>query len=319
MFTLLWVNPAYGARANFLEVETIGPQDIGTWNVMTGNVTYAFNLCIASANDNSPDPSRNNANRLPYDVKINNTNVNFGHAISLNGWSSNQYRVPVTFEYRDRKEPTPFELLGDNTFSSDSHDGQFRNCINGKNGRLRIRIQSEDLANSLNGEYSANFTLTVRGGRNKSRTVSQNFELKITIPAVVKVSRLDDLIVPNYQGNNNLVGTEYFCAYSNQLWGGLYTVTFYSSHGRNNGNFYLRSNNGDFMEYTIRHSNQAQPGGNLVTEGQRSSRRYANTEDVNCDGSDNSAFTVTIRWDIIGNASAGAYQDTLTLVIEPDP
>lgn len=283
--------------------------DLGTWSGGTISTTATF--CIASASGNNPNGS-GSTNALPYQFKL---DVASASAFEVEDSNGNTLSFTATFsDVLDNYGP---ETLNENSYSSFTPDGQFKQCRSGDNIELTIQFDAADFNGAPGGIYSASVDIRGQGGINGNESRTDNFDISVTVNAPnsnVKVSSLDSIAFGTYGSTqtNNLSASEYFCIYSTASNGG-YEITI-SSSNQVGGNFRLSSGS-DFIPYTLYFSPAGTGSGTIPVSA--SSLSGNGSSSVDCFGVNNATLTAEVLSTDIFMASAGTYTDTLTLLVTP--
>jgi hypothetical protein len=193
----------------------------------------------------------------------------------------------------------------------------------GPNARLTMNIRAADLYAVPAGDYSARMDLEARrvnsgGGLTGDRDQQTGLLGQITVPALVRISGIDDIALGLYDGVSAIVAAnESYCIYTNT---GNYTITPSSTTGSSPGSFALLSGS-DQVEYTVKISNSTDASSGIQLENNQSSGPLVANQGVplspTCSGGDNAAVHVEISGSELQGKSAGIYSGTLTLQVAP--
>lgn len=283
--------------------------NLGSWSGGTISTTATF--CIASASGNNPNGA-GSTNALPYQFKL---DVVTASAFEVEDGNGNA--LPFTADFSDVLDNYGPETLSENSYSSLTPDGQFKQCRSGDNIELTIEFDAADFNGAPGGIYTASVDIRGQGGINGNESTTDNFNISVTVNAPssnVKVSSLDGIAFGTYGSTqtNNLSADEHFCIYSTAS-NGAYEITV-SSPNQVGGNFRL-TRGSEFIPYTLYFSPTGSGSGtNLVST---SSLSGNGSSSIDCLGVDNATLTAEILSTNIFIASAGTYTDTLTLVVTP--
>lgn len=135
--------------------------------------------------------------------------------------------------------------------------------------------------------------------------------INATIPNLAQISRLDDINLGSWSGAD-MNGSDQFCVFSSTR---SYTITATSANGAA-AVFRLKDAGTNYIPYTVSWTDSAAtslPLLNAVT-----SLPFAtNATSTNCGGGDNTTVSINVPTAGIGSVPAGAYSDTLTMLVTP--
>lgn len=135
--------------------------------------------------------------------------------------------------------------------------------------------------------------------------------INATVPNLARISRLDDINLGTWSGAD-LNGSDQFCVFSSTR---SYTITATSSNGTA-ALFRLKDGGTNYIPYTVTWTDSA-PTSLPLLNAIASTPFATNATSTNCGGADNTTVTVNVPSAAIGAAPAGAYSDTLTLLVTP--
>lgn len=132
----------------------------------------------------------------------------------------------------------------------------------------------------------------------------------------VKISGLDDIALGAFSGAGDMVGSSAFCVYRNGT--GLYNMTVTSANQDGDGNF--RATDGtNFVSYGVSYDVDADASdGTEISSGETRTGLAGEARSPSCSATDNAAIQVSFAEEELLGAVAGAYTDTLTLLVEPN-
>lgn len=134
--------------------------------------------------------------------------------------------------------------------------------------------------------------------------------INATIPNLAQISRLDDIALGTWSGVD-LTGFDDLCVFSSTR---SYTITATSANGT--GTTFRLSDGTNFIPYNVSWRDSA-PATTALASGTASGAQATSATATNCGGSDNTRVSVTVPSAGIAAAPAGAYSDTLTLLVTP--
>ncbi len=317
--------PVRAGVADYLNVYNIPNSQLnfGTWAYGDGMQVQTATFCLASSNYNNgfndPPPIRNPpAVHESYRFKIRDRSAPAGFFLYLGNDDSNtgNAKLAIELEHRDIKAGNSWETLADNVYDSHAHTGQFRGCKNGKNSQLRITITAAELAQARAGNYRGRFRATGIGGSSGTKTDSDNFNARIRVADIVRISNLSNVSLGTYGGGGDINVDESFCVYSNNNTA-AYDVTITSPNQDVSDNFYLV--NGDVsvsIPYTLFFKDSLAPGvGTEVAAAALPGN--GDNGSVDCSGGDNAKISVRVLNLDLSPVPADAYSDTLTVLVSP--
>ncbi len=320
--------PALGAagQADYFNIYNVPNSQLtfGTWSIGMGTQSRTATFCIASANYNNayndpPPVVSPPAVHENYEVKTLSRYSTPGYYFFLdrNGSNTGNARLAFTMEHIDTLDGNTWLPMSHNTFDSHSHDGQFRNCKNGKNSQLRVTIPASELENARAGPYRAKLRIEGYGGSSQTATDADNFRADITVSDIVRVSSVNDIDFGIHVPGQNREGTSEFCVYSNND-AASYSLTV-SSPNQVGNNFYLSGQDGvtDTIAYDL-YFNDVISGGNGTSVGAGAIAGNGSNSANDCGGADNAKLTVVVNDMEIVQSTTGEYQDTLTILVAPN-
>jgi len=140
-------------------------------------------------------------------------------------------------------------------------------------------------------------------------------EIDLTIADRVQVTGLDDINLGTFGGSGDMTGATAFCVYRNGT--GLYDVTVSSAN--ESGAAFRATDGSNFLSYVVRFDDD-----NDASDGTSIDSRAAETaiagdgRSLSGGGSDNASRHVTFAEAALLSANTGAYNDTLTVLVEPN-
>lgn len=312
------------AEADYFNIYNVPNSQLnfGTWSIGMGAQSRTATFCIASANyDNAyndpppvVDPPAVHEN---YQIKTRSRYSVPGYFMFLDRNDSNtgNARLAFTMEHRDRYDDNVWATMSPDQYESHGHDGQFRNCKNGKNSQLRITIPVTELENARAGPFRAKLRIDGTGGSSQTVTDSDNFRADITISDIVRVSGLTDIPFGIHTPGSDRTAERTFCVYSNNDSAG-YSVTISSPNQDAGGNFFL-AGSADTIPYKVYFKDNTTAGfgteaSNVPITGS------GNNAASNCNNVDNAKISVNINDLDIVESKTGTYSDTLTVLVAPD-
>jgi len=168
------------------------------------------------------------------------------------------------------------------------------------------------------------FGATVAGAQTSNGSVGPtstgSVDLTILVPDLLLVSNLNDIIF-QHDRVNGASATESFCVWASP--GVTYDLTI-SSLSPTGTTTFKASSGSAFIDYTVEFAdNVTLFEAEEVTEGQPmdgdGSGYTPDTSPLpNCDAGDNAAIRISTVGGDLENPVAGIYEDTLTLVVEPN-
>lgn len=144
-------------------------------------------------------------------------------------------------------------------------------------------------------------------------TSSAEVTIEASIANLVRISRLDNIDLGEFDGTNDLEAAENFCVYRNGA--ANYQLTASTSEGA----FELVSGD-DRLGYSvfIKDSAAAGTGSELTYNTALTGLDNADTSSLSCSDSDNTTVTVSIANEALAAVPAGSYAGTLTLTVAPE-
>lgn len=273
-----------------------------TWT--SGDVTEQVSYCIESFLE---APDKKSSTTIPYNVmaSIGGATTPFSLANAAG------QTVPASLEWTDTVAGTVF-VLAPAVATGNTLTGRLSACPGGNNGLLTLRITATSLAAAIPGTYSRAFTVeasNLGGGRSRR---SGSVTLGVTIPTVVRISDINDLMLGAFDGINDLVASDTVCIYKNS--GTTYSIT---ASGNGAGGAFTLSNGAGVAPYSV--TWQDTLGSLPLTAGVRASNRGNAVSSGDCNGgsSNNATFTVRMTAPILRTVQPGAYTGVLTLLLEP--
>ncbi|HSG89841.1 MAG TPA: hypothetical protein VLA56_11565 [Pseudomonadales bacterium] len=178
-------------------------------------------------------------------------------------------------------------------------------------------MNASTVARSLSLAAALAASPAVLAANDGSLGASSSGDLQVTMSVAdrVQVTRLDDIVLGGYGGTGDMVGAEAFCAYRNGT--GLYALTLSSANAL--AGQFRASNGPKFISYVVRIDDDTDASdGALTTSGATRTGLAGSGTSVSCGAADNAAVEITFAEADLQGAAAGAYADTLTLLVEPN-
>lgn len=146
-------------------------------------------------------------------------------------------------------------------------------------------------------------------------TSSGDLQVTLAVGDRVRISSLNDIALGGYTGAGDLVGSDAFCAYRNGT--GLYSLSVASANAA--AGVYRARKGAKVIPYTVRIDDDVDASNGLsVVSGATVTGLQGSATSASCSGSDNAALEVTFAAADLQGANAGAYTDTLTLLVQPN-
>jgi len=146
---------------------------------------------------------------------------------------------------------------------------------------------------------------TYAANGNLGRSSSAEVQLQAAVANLVRISRLDNLNLGEFDGSNDLSANDGFCVYRNGV--ANYVITATTSEG----DFVLIDDNNE-LGYSVAIS------GTNISYASPLQLSNANTSSLSCNDSDNVNVEVSIASNDLLTVPAGAYAGTLTLTVAPE-
>lgn len=277
-----------------------------TVNWTGGDVSEQASFCVESFQE---APDKKSANSISYSL-----NVSIGGAATpftlANGAGQT---VPVTIAWTDVIAGST-TTLAPAVATPETQTGRLAGCPGGNNGLLTLTVLNASLGGMPAGTYSRTFAVEVtNSGSGRSRRTG-NVTLSVVIPAIIRVSNINDLVLGTFNGVSNMVASDTICIYRNG--GTLYGVT---ATGSGAAGAFTVANGASLAPYTVTWQDNV---GTVALEAgvQAASRGNANTVSTTCGGgaTDNATVTVTITAaSLLGAMQPGLYSGVLTLMVIP--
>lgn len=138
--------------------------------------------------------------------------------------------------------------------------------------------------------------------------------LNATVTDLVQITDVNDITLTAATASDPLAGSDSsVCVYSNAS-GNLYEITATSANG--SGSFLL-SDGSNTMAYTVSWTDSSS-GNASLTEGAQSTSNFAGSAQTNCGDGNTSSVALNVPAATWTTSPAGAYTDTLTLVVAPN-
>jgi len=311
-----------GTTANAADYHNIGNvpgQNFGTW-ADAGTVSMTYIGCVASANTKNKTPHHHGIN-YPYILSVESLDGGGDFYLYLDNDSSNtgDDRILMNIYHRDILDATSYEQFIENSFESQSHLGQFKQCVlYGDNSEFKFEITGAELASKNSGTFQGNFKLHGLGGSSFNKHKHDNFNVSITVDSTqpqVRITGMDDIDFGQFSGAGSLQINERFCVYASD---GNYNISVSSSSQDGSGNFYLpKAAGGVSIPISLYFIDSGSGSGNTqVFNAAISGVGDASSE--TCSGTNNATLTFSMDEQSLRNASSGNYLETFTLLIQPE-
>jgi len=149
-----------------------------------------------------------------------------------------------------------------------------------------------------------------QGGIGSESTATSSVTLDL--PELIRVSDLDTLVFPSWDGTNNSVASDAICIYDNS--GGQYSATF---TGSGTGGAFSLTNGTEEATYSVLYSDGGFPefpiSGGLV-----SGLSGAHQTLLNCNGTTNGSISLIVQSTTLATFPVGIYTGTLTMLVAPN-
>lgn len=319
--SLLALWGSYTFAQDHIEVKTISNFDFGTY-IAAGNVFLENSHCISSAD--TPNPQGKYGDQYPYKISVIGVSNTSEYFLHLNGNTSEtgNRRLAISIYHSDVLGGSAgYHELSNTNYEIASHLGQFRNCvINGNNSNIKVEISSQDLSGITSGTYFGSFTINALGGPSGiafDNSISFNVSITVQSSSEVQISSLDTFNLGSYSGGGNISTIESFCIYSSLI-SAAYNISITSPNQDTSGNFNLKNNaTNEQINYILRFiDNGLGTPDQLVTLAPLSGS--GDSSSINCNGQDNAQLSVSISQNDLVAAPSGNYNDTLTLLVQPE-
>jgi hypothetical protein len=170
-----------------------------------------------------------------------------------------------------------------------------------------VSLSAAELAAVPPGDYVAPLRFTSR----TYLSASSNFEARIRVLGLVRVSGLDAIDLGDFDGLNDLEGGDQFCIYSNNG-SGAYTVT---ASGQGAGGAFTVSTGADTIPLALEYDDGS--GYAAMNPLTALTRGNASTGNVDCGGGSNANVRVAARAADMQVALSGAYVGEITFTVAP--
>lgn len=273
-----------------------------TWT--GGDVAEQFSYCVESFQE---APDKKSSTTIPYAVtaSIGGATTPFSLANAAG------QAVPANLEWTDTIAGATF-TLAPAVPTATTLTGRLAACPGGNNGQLTVRVSAISLGAALPGTYSRALTVEASNlGSGRSRRAG-TLTLAITIPTIVRISNINDLVLGAFDGINDLVNSDTVCIYKNV--GTTYSIT---ATGNGAGGAFTLSSGPSVAPYSV--TWQDNFGSLALTAGVKASNRGNAVSSGDCNGGTTNNATVTVRMTApsLRTVPAGTYTGVLTLRVEP--
>lgn len=273
-----------------------------TWT--GGDLVQVIDLCVESLEE----PSPNTFILFPYRA---GTSIAGSTAYELK--QPGQPPIPAAVTLTDLVTGVDYTpLYGD--FTPTTLSGTYRNCPNGNNFRATIFVSAADLGDSLPGTYSASFRIDLQNDGSGKKQDFSTVDLSVSIPAIIRVGNVDDIVLGVFDGVNDQSGIDTLCVYRNG--GTLYSVVLTGSGA---GGAFTLANGAVTVPYAVTWDDGG--GAVTVTPGttllNRNNAFNANSS-CNAGAADSAKLGVSVlASDLLSAMIPGQYAGTITILVAP--
>lgn len=273
-----------------------------TWS--TGDVSAQVSLCVESFQE---APDKKSSNVVGYDIS-----ASIGGTAPFTLANANGQTIPASLTWTDTLAGTTSALAPEVALTGQT--GALAACPGGNNGLITIVILNAELGAAPQGTYTRQFAVEVsNGGSGRSRRRG-NVTISVTIPPVIRVSDINDLVLGTFDGISNMAGSDTVCVYMNG--GTLYSIT---ASGSGAGSAFSIANGSSIVPYAVTWQDTLGTAA-LASGVQAANRGNAFTADTSCNGGagNNATVTVTLQAaDLLTAMQPGLYSGVLTLMVAP--
>lgn len=281
--------------------KTIDFNDGLDWINTGSNVSLLIDFCVRSTNPNTT--ARN------YQLKVANQSApSAAYALQAAGFSD----LPLQLDL-SAIPSTGYESLSPNQYSSPRLGSTKCGAGGGSdpdNARLRLTILNADLQQTYAATYTRTLVVTALGGTG-SETASANLNVRLVINPYTRISNLNDILFPTWDGINSLISSDSFCVYRNSP--GNYNVL---AQGSGPAYAFSLTEGISQLPYTATW-NDLNTTTNLSANVLLSNRTNTFTTNQSCNGGANNNATIelTITPAAINSVPQGIYSGTMTMII----
>lgn len=318
LLLFFFANPLFAV--DYFQFEPLnGDFVFGGWSD-NGSVSLAQVNCIASAS--TLHPQGNGGTNSPYSVKVDNLIGSGGYYLYLDGDASNtgSSRIEVDIKHSDIKVSSSAVSLQEGAgyiSDSHSHNGQFKNCVQGVNSQIEVIIPDTELSPAVSGNYSGSFRYSAIGGESGTLDNYDDFTVSISVSggSQVRITSVDNIDLGNYSYNGDVLANERFCVYSQT---GSYTISVDSPNLDENADFNLYDPVSEStLGYQLSFIDSGSGQGNTVLSDIPVTGTGDNSSET-CSGIDNATLTISIDEQNLDASLSGNYSDTITILIQPN-
>ncbi|TVS13891.1 MAG: hypothetical protein EA417_15975 [Gammaproteobacteria bacterium] len=138
-------------------------------------------------------------------------------------------------------------------------------------------------------------------------------EVSVNLGGRVWLTRINDIDLGTYSGTGDAMGTSRMCVYRNDT--GLYNITATSAHA--DGSVFQAAGDGAFLPYQVIFRDAAGTTFDDLQSGQRLTGLQGQNFALLCLFTNNAQLAVRFAQEDLQAAPPGAYQDVITLLVEP--
>lgn len=275
-----------------------------TWN--SGDVVEQATYCVESFQE---APDKKSSTPIPYSA-----NVTIGGAATPYTLANAAGQtIPVLISWTDLVNGNT-QVLNPAVGTLNNQTGRIAGCPLGNNAQITLRVLNANLGAAIPGTYSRTFSVEVTNlGSGRSRRTG-NITLSVTIPASIRISDINDLVLGTFNGVNDLVGTDTLCVYKNG--GAFFGIT---ATGNGAAGAFTLANGTATVPYSV--TWQDTLGTLTLAPGvQAANRGNAFTANTTCSSGAANNVTLTVRItaaNLLAAPAAGLYSGVLTLMVVP--
>lgn len=293
-------NPALAA------VEIVGMDDIviDAWAGATGNLTGYDDYCVRSYQGNSP----RNYNVAAYQGAAAGSTTSAFRMVHTN----NTNTMSVTFNWSNNANSYTMTNYNVTGYVTPAQTGAVNCTDTAADARIDITIPSAQLATAIAGTYSATMQIDLLGGRNFGQLTIVTFQ--VTLPETIEVTRLNDIPLGTWDSVNDIVATEDFCVFRNGQ--GDFSLT--ATSGNPSGTQF-RFSGADDLDYELDFRQAgAWHAADSGTPMPSATTGFTGESTRDCGSGTNTTARVTVEATKMATANAGAFSDTVTILVAPD-
>lgn len=273
-----------------------------TWT--GGDLIQVVDLCIESLEE----PSPNTFILIPY-----RASASIAGSTAYELKLAAQPPIPAAVTLTDLVTGTDY-TPAQGVFTPTTLSGTYRNCPDGNNFRATIFVSAADLGDSLPGTYTATFRIDLQNDGSGKKQDFSNIDLSVTIPAIIRVGNVDDVVLGLFDGVNDQSGVDTLCVYRNG--GTLYSVIL---SGSGTGGAFTLANGAVAVPYAVTWDDGN--GAATVTPGvallNRDNAFNANSS-CNAGAADSATLGINVlASDLLSAMIPGQYAGTITILVAP--